>query len=76
MEIKYEIKGITLNVYDIISIHKYYEVACTAEYLMDNYGLTEEEAMKLGAEVREYMDDNNVTENVAIDEIMNNKEVH
>ena len=76
MEIKYEIKGITLNVYDLINIHKYYEIACTAEYLMENYDLTEDEAMKLGAEVREYMDDNNVTEDVAIDEIMNNKEVY
>lgn len=70
MEIKYEIKGITLDVHDLINIHEYYEAACTAEYLMDNYDLTENEAMRLGADVRRYMDKNNVTENIAIDEIL------
>ena len=73
MEIKYEIKGITLDVYDLIKIHEYYEAACTAEYLMDNYGLTEEQAMELGAKVRRYMDKNNVTEDIAIEEIMNGR---
>ena len=37
MEIKYEIKGITLDVYDLMELHHYYEAACTAEYLMENY---------------------------------------
>ena len=47
MEIKYEIKGITLNVYELMDIHHYYEAACTAEYLMDNYDITDEnEAMR------------------------------
>lgn len=73
MEIKYEIKGITLNVHDLINIHEYYEAACTAEYLMDNYDLTEEQAMKLGARVRSYMDKNNVTEDIAIEEIINRR---
>ena len=73
MEIKYEIKGITLDVYDLIKIHEYYEVACTAEYLMDNYELTEEQAMELGARVRRYMDKNNVTEDIAIEEIMSGR---
>jgi hypothetical protein len=71
MEIKYEIKGITLDVYDLIRIHEYYEAACTAEYLMDNYDLTEEQAMERGTRVRKYMDKNNVTEDIAIEEIMN-----
>ena len=71
MEIKYEIKGITLDVYDLIKIHEYYQTACTAEYLMDNYKLTEEQAMELGARVRRYMDKNNVTEDIAIEEIIN-----
>ncbi len=66
MEIKYEIKGITLDVFDLIKIHTYYEAACTAEYLMENYDLTEEKAMKLGAVVRRYMDKFNVTEDEAI----------
>ena len=70
MKFEYKIKGITLDVCDLIDIHKYYETACTAEYLMDNYELTEDEAMRLGADVRRYMDKNNVTEDVAIDEVM------
>lgn len=74
MEIKYEIKGVTLDVYDLINIHEYYEAACTAEYLMDNYDLTEEQAMELGARVRRYMDKNNVTEDIAIEEIMSREE--
>lgn len=73
MEIKYEIKGITLDVYDLINIHEYYEAACTAEYLMDNYDLTEEQAMELGARVRRYMNKNNVTEDIAIEEIMSRR---
>ena len=73
MEIKYEIKGITLDVYDLIKIHEYYEAACTAEYLMDNYDLTEEQAMELGTRVRRYMDKNNVTEDIAIEEIMSGR---
>jgi hypothetical protein len=73
MEIKYEIKGITLNEYDLINIHKYYEAARTAEYLIDNYKLTEHKAMKLGTDIRRYMSKNNVTEDVAIEEIMSKR---
>lgn len=73
MEIKYEIKGVTLDVHDLINIHEYYEAACTAEYLMDNYDLTEEKAMELGARVRRYMNKNNVTEDIAIEEIMSRR---
>ena len=73
MEIKYEIKGITLDVYDLINIHEYYQTACTAEYLMDNYELTEDEAMELGNKIRRHMDKNNVTEDIAIEEIMNER---
>ena len=73
MEIKYEIHGITLNVYDLMNIHKYYEAACIAEYLMDNYELTEDEAMELGDKIRRHMDKNNVTEDIAIEEIMNER---
>lgn len=73
MEIKYEIKGVTLDVYDLINIHEYYRTACIAEYLMDNYNLTEDKAMSLGARVRRYIDKNNVTEDVAIEEIMSRR---
>lgn len=71
MEIKYEIKGITLDVYDLMDIHHYYEAACTAEYLMDNYGITnEEDALYLGYEVRRLMDKYDWDEETSIDEVM------
>lgn len=72
MKIKYEIKGITLDVHDLIDINEYYEIACIAEYLLENYDLTEEKAMELGAKIRRHMSKNNITEDIAIEEIMLN----
>ena len=37
MKIEYEINGITLNVNELSKIAHYYEAACTAEYLLENY---------------------------------------
>ena len=72
MEIKYEIKGTTLDVHDLMEIHAYYEAACTAEYLMENYGITDEnEALCLGYEVRRLMDKYGYDEEEAINEVMN-----
>ena len=74
MEIKYEIKGIVLNDMDLVNIHKYYEAACTAEYLMDNYDITdEEEAMDIGYEVRRKMDKYGYDEEDAIKEVMSER---
>ena len=71
MEIKYEIKGITLNVSDLMELHSYYEAACTAEYLMDNYNISDEnDAMRLGYEVRELMDEYGYDEIEAIDAVL------
>ena len=76
MEIKYEIKGITLNVYELIDINHYYEAACTAEYLMDNYDITDEnEAMRLGYEVRRLMFKYDYDELTAIDEVLAKEEI-
>ena len=75
MEFKYEIKGVTLNELDLMDISIYYNIRRTAEYLMDNYDLTEDEAIKLGASVRRYMDKNNVTEDIAIDEVLRKDEL-
>ena len=75
MDIKYEIKGITLNMYDLIEIHKYYEAACTAEYLMDNYDIAEElEALELGYEVRELIDRYGYDEEEASEKVMSKRE--
>lgn len=71
MNIQYKIKGITLDVYELIDIHQYYEAACTAEYIMDNYDIIDEdEAMRLGYKVRELMDDYGYDEEEAIKCIM------
>lgn len=71
MKIQYEIKGVTLDVYELMELHQYYEAACTAEFLMENYDITnEEDAMYLGYEVRRLMDKYDYDEETAIDEVM------
>lgn len=71
MEIKYEIKGITLDVGDLIEIHRYYEAACTAEFVMENYEVSDEvQALQIGYDVRRLMNQYDYTELEAIDKIM------
>ena len=71
MTIQYKIKGITLDVCDLVRIHEYYQAACTAEYIMDNYNITDEDqAMHIGYMVRELMDDRGYDEEEAIEHIM------
>ena len=68
MKIEYEIKGITLDVDDLMKVHEYYEAACTAEYLMDNCGIdNEEDALQLGYDVRWLMYKYDLDEETAID---------
>ena len=72
MTIEYKIKGITLNDYDLMEINRYYEAACTAEYILDTYPeiKTKEEAMELGYAVRELMDKYGYNEEEAVNEVM------
>lgn len=71
MTFEYEIKGITLSMSDMCQIDAYYEAACTAEYLMDNYNITDEdEAMQLGYDVRRLMNKYGYDEEEAIDEVL------
>ena len=71
MKMQYEIKGITLDVNDLMEIHHYYEAACTAEYLMENYDITDEDdALYFGYEVRRLMDKYDWDEETAIDNVM------
>lgn len=84
MEIQYNIKGVTLNVIDLININKYYEAAYTAEYILEgdikdlfNYPIpeyTEEEAMQIAYEVRRLMEKYDYDETEAIEEIINERE--
>lgn len=71
MKIEYTIKGITLDVCDLLKIHKYYEAACTAEYIMENHNIIDEtEAMKLAHEIREQMDKYGYDEDEAIEQML------
>ena len=76
MEIKYKIKGITLDVHDLMELHHYYEAACTAEYLMENYDISDEStAMHLGYDVRRLMDKYGYDEAEAINEVLRKENV-
>ena len=76
MKIEYEIKGITLNEYEMYDIKKFYEAHCTAEYILENYKVTEEEAIELGYEVRRLMDKYGGEEEDAIYEAMRNRQIN
>ena len=74
MKIKYELKDkeITLSESEIKNIHEYYEAACTAEYMLENYPQvkTEEQAMELGYEVRRQMSKYGYDESEAISKVL------
>lgn len=59
MEIKYELpNGETLDVSTCCQIHEYYEAACTAEYLLENYPdeiSSDDQAMDIAYDVRHEM---------------------
>ena len=74
MTFKYEIKGVTLDEWDMYEIKKYYEAHCTAEYVAENYDVTDEEAIEIGYQVRRLMDKYDSTEEDAIYEVMKERE--
>ena len=67
----FEIKGITLDMCDMQRVHENYEIYCTAEYIMENYDLSEYQALKVAANVRHLMDKHGCTEEEAIYKILN-----
>lgn len=75
MKFEYKIKGVTLNDCDMYEIKEFYEAYCTAEYIIDNYDVTEEEAVKLGYEVRRLMNRYGYDEETAIDEVLIKEDV-
>ena len=74
MKFEYTIKGVKLDKYDMYDIKKYYEAHCTAEYVAENYDVTDEEAIEIGYQVRRLMDKSDSTEEDAIYEIMKERE--
>ncbi len=76
MNISLTIKGITLDERDLTTVNTYYEAACTAEYMMENYGIKDEEqAMELAYEVRHRMDKYGYDETDAIRAVLNEKKI-
>jgi len=73
MVIEYRIKGITLTASELSEIDRYYEAACTAVYLLDNFEQvkTEKQALELGYEVRRKMNKYGYSEDDAIEEVLN-----
>ena len=69
------VDGIKLETSDLVQLHQYYCACCTAEFIMENgYGIDdEEEALKIGYSVRELMDDAEISEIDAIDEILKDR---
>ena len=62
----FEIKGITLDMCEMNTIHEQYEIFTTAEYLMENHHFEEKEALRLAADVRRLMDKYDYSEEQAI----------
>ncbi len=76
MKIQYTIKGVTLDDFDLMECHQYYEAACTAEYLMENYDITDEDtAMHLAYDVRRLMNKYGYNEEEAIDKVLEREEI-
>ena len=70
-EFTFEIKGVTLNMIDMNTIHEQYQIFSTAEYLMENRQMDEEKALKVAADVRRLMDKYGFDEETAVDEALN-----
>ena len=67
MKIEYEIKGVKLNEFEMYDIKRYYEAACTAEYVVENYEISDEvQALQIGYDVRRLMDKYGFDEDEAI----------
>ena len=66
------VDGITLSPSKACEIHRQYEARCTAEYVAENYGLKNDDALLVGERVRYLMNDKmeDDREEYAIDEVM------
>lgn len=72
---EYEVNGARLHVEDLAVISNYYQAACTAEYLIENYPEfdTLEKAMSAGYKVRDLMHLHDYSELEAVEYYFNNK---
>lgn len=72
MKIELNINGMTLSENELRKVKEYYEAACTAEYMLENFDEieNEEQAMELGYGARRIMSKYNMAEDDAIEEVM------
>lgn len=73
MKIEYQIKGVTLDVHDMIEVSNYFAAACTAELILEEHSdkvTTEDQALDIGYEVRRKMDKYGYDEQEAIERAM------
>lgn len=69
MKLEYTVKGVTLDVRDIVKIHEFYRKFCIIEYLLEGYSdvvKTEEDARNIAADVLHLMDNHDYLEQEAI----------
>lgn len=68
-EFTFAIKGITLNMDDMNRIKDQYGIFSTAEFLMENYPIEEQTALRLASDIREIMDETGCDEIDAVREV-------
>lgn len=64
-----EIHGKLYTMDELCYLHQQYEILCTAEYLIENKDMSEQEALQKAAEVRRIMDKYDFSEDEAIKEL-------
>ena len=72
MAFTYDFHGTKIGLADVMPIHQWYEAACTAEYVLENYPAIcedEDDALSFGYAVREYMSKYDAWESEAIERV-------
>lgn len=78
---KYDLQemSITLNdgrklcVTELVEINNIFNILCTAEYIKDNYNLTDKKAVGLAEIIRAIMDKYNISEEEAINKVFSER---
>lgn len=66
MKIEYQIKGVILNDDEVYQVHDYFERVILAEYMIELFDLSDEVALTLAGEVRQFILDKDYPELDAI----------
>lgn len=63
--------GTEINREEMSLIHEHYEIECTTEYILEKYDMSETTARDLAREAVEKMNDYYLSEEIAVEEVMN-----